>query len=470
MDTHRNGSARQLLTALGAICIVTMGCGEQAPKIETGQSTALELKLAGADGAIVLKKLDYVLTKSDGSQLTGEADLSSSTALGFVLGGLLPGSYTISISSTATDGVTTCVGTSTQFNVVAATTTAVTVNMACTQSKTKGSIAVDGVLNVCPVANNAPSALPSEVVVGGGIVVDGGAPLDPDNGPGALTCSWTADPPIGVFASPSAASTIFNCTQAGTATLKLTVSDGDPACQSSGSVAVTCTSPSTTTTAIALWHLDEGTGTIAPDSNGSSDGTVTNPNWTTGKVNGAIQSSVVGATYVTVPSNATLEIPGSQVSVEAWIYPFGNSYQNGGADAMFIAVKEHSDGQSAYGLTLGANWGDELTFFVTTQNGQAEAYSHETCPVNQWTHVAGVYDGSNIMLYVNGVLKTTAPQTGAILNGPFPFWIGKYRGGASGDDWAYYGKIDEVAIYDKALSATEVLEHSQGVLPIGQGL
>jgi hypothetical protein len=243
METYENKVANQILILIGSICVAAAGCGQEISKKETEvDGTTLALRLTGTDGDIVLEKVDYILKGSDGTELSGTADISSSTRPEFVVGRLLPGSYTITLSSTATDGISTCVGSSASFTIVAGTMTSITLPMTCNQPKRHGSLNVNGSLNVCPIVED-PSASPSEVLVGGSIVINAGAVSDPDQGPATLTSNWTALPPIGEFDSQTAATTTYHCTQSGAVTLKFTASDGDSACQSSGEVLVTCTAP-----------------------------------------------------------------------------------------------------------------------------------------------------------------------------------------------------------------------------------
>ena len=72
---------------------------------------------------------------------------------------------------------------------------------------------------------------------------------------------------------------------------------------------------------------------------------------------------------------------------------------------------------------------------------------------NVWTHLAFTYDGSHMRLYVNGSLVATQAQADAPLAAP-----GDLKIGCSAWWWeeGFTGKIDEVRIYDRALSAGEI--------------
>ena len=71
----------------------------------------------------------------------------------------------------------------------------------------------------------------------------------------------------------------------------------------------------------------------------------------------------------------------------------------------------------------------------------------------QWHHFAGVYDGSNITLYVDGAVDATSTATGTISTNTNNLWIG----GNSGNTTRFWdGWIDDVRIYDTGLTETEI--------------
>jgi hypothetical protein len=77
---------------------------------------------------------------------------------------------------------------------------------------------------------------------------------------------------------------------------------------------------------------------------------------------------------------------------------------------------------------------------------------------DRWYHLAGTYDGSVAQLYVNGVLENTVPKTGPVLASTAgPLFIGRDQGedGFGGGEF-FNGLIDEVEIYNRALTAEEI--------------
>ena len=88
------------------------------------------------------------------------------------------------------------------------------------------------------------------------------------------------------------------------------------------------------------------------------------------------------------------------------------------------------------------------TFDGTTQHADAR----QADPVNRWSHLALTYDGTALRLYVNGTQVSSRAMTGAILRTTDPLWIG----GNHPYGEYFHGLIDEVRVYDRALSPSEV--------------
>jgi len=68
--------------------------------------------------------------------------------------------------------------------------------------------------------------------------------------------------------------------------------------------------------------------------------------------------------------------------------------------------------------------------------------------LNEWHFVVGTYDGSQIKLYTDGTLSSSTPKTGAITPATTVSYIGRLD---------FNGKIDDFRIYNRALSAAEII-------------
>jgi hypothetical protein len=81
--------------------------------------------------------------------------------------------------------------------------------------------------------------------------------------------------------------------------------------------------------------------------------------------------------------------------------------------------------------------------------------------LNTWTHLATTYDGAMLRLFVNGSEVASRPLAGSLLISSGPLRIG------GNSIWGEFfkGRIDEVRLYDRALSAEEVADAMNTPLP-----
>ena len=182
--------------------------------------------------------MSYTIVGPNGFAKSGTINVALSSSISAVIGGLRAGSgYAITLNATGTDSTTMCGG-SASFDVTAHAVTSVSVTLDCHQPAKTGSVALNGNLNVCPVADGI-SANPADVTVGAPVALAIAA-HDADGGPSLLTYSWTAT--SGTFSNPSSATPSFVCSSPGPVTLTVAVSDGDtaPGCADTQSVVVTC--------------------------------------------------------------------------------------------------------------------------------------------------------------------------------------------------------------------------------------
>jgi hypothetical protein len=83
--------------------------------------------------------------------------------------------------------------------------------------------------------------------------------------------------------------------------------------------------------------------------------------------------------------------------------------------------------------------------------------SKKVLPANTWVHVAGTYDGTALRIYVNGALNATLAVTGATCANTEPLGVGAKNRTATGVVEAYFdGRIDDLRVYNRALSAAEI--------------
>jgi hypothetical protein len=192
---------------------------------------------------------------------------------------------------------------------------------------------------------------------------------------------------------------------------------------------------------VAWWKLDEPDGRAVADSSGNNHAGVLvgDPTWTQGVIGGALEFDGDGD-YVDVGAAPDLDIVG-RITVAAWVKV--NAFDT---DWQAIVTK----GDTAWRLSSGM--GNNMHFACT---GMWPEWVHGSVDVNdgQWHHVAGVYDGDELRLYVDGALDASAPTAGPINVNEYPVYIGE-NAEHPGREWN--GLIDDVRIYDYALSESEV--------------
>lgn len=201
---------------------------------------------------------------------------------------------------------------------------------------------------------------------------------------------------------------------------------------------------------VAYWKLDESSGNAADSAGGSY--TLTNNNtitYTTGKINNGATLTRASSMYFS-STNAIFNINNS-FSISMWVKLVSSPSSN----FFGLMSKKYSAGGLSWAFSYGDVGGTKRLKMYTEGAGGADSYITPTAlNTGQWYHLVAVKNGTtSINFYIDGV-KFLA--TGTIYNttsGLNSFEVGHGNLDAS-DYWD--GMIDEVCIYDKVLSDTEV--------------
>jgi len=207
---------------------------------------------------------------------------------------------------------------------------------------------------------------------------------------------------------------------------------------------------------VGLWHLDEGTGTNASDSSGNNNGgTIYGATWA-GSGNGMFGDALSfdgTDDYVEVADSSSLDLTGS-ITVEGWI-----NLTSFSQPATVAAKWKDTGGTNGRGYLLTVATDGTPRFYISTDGSNYPRATGSALSLNTWYHLAGTYDGTSIKLYVNGTLVATTPQAGAMFLNSEPLLIGANDGYGGTARKFTNGVIDEVRIWDRALTITEIADN-----------
>jgi hypothetical protein len=205
------------------------------------------------------------------------------------------------------------------------------------------------------------------------------------------------------------------------------------------------------------WWTGDGT---ASDSAGGNDASlVSGATYASGQIGSAFSFDGVDD-RVQVADSESLKLTES-ISVEGWVKATGVANQHG----MILFRGDNRGGLDPYWLSVESN--GQLVFVV--ENGTAAAGVSTTMPMNQFIHIAGTLDDATgvMRLYVNGVQMSqtiTTVRPFADLDPAYYPGIGIGNHGGypnTGHNFPFKGLIDELKVYDRALSGEEVLANFQ---------
>ncbi len=184
--------------------------------------------------------------------------------------------------------------------------------------------------------------------------------------------------------------------------------------------------------ALALYFpLDEGSGTTANDNSGNSNtGIITGASWVSGKYGQALGFSGATSNYVSVPN---LGVASGPFTIAAWVKPQ--------ATGNYLTLCGYDPGHR---LLLAPGTGKLLAQF------DGNFFSTGSLTYGAWNFVVYVFDGVKECWYINGALDSTHATTLPAWNSAFK--IGQY----DLVNYPYKGTIDDIRVYNVALSASEI--------------
>ncbi len=215
------------------------------------------------------------------------------------------------------------------------------------------------------------------------------------------------------------------------------------------------------------WNLNEGSGTTASDSIGSNTGTITNATWTTdGIISNALSFDGMSDS-VDIVDDDTLDFGVNDFSIMLWAkHSTVDAYA--WFDALIAKMPDSTGFQVAMtGSSFPVGSRNKITVRIGKGTGKFIVTSTNEYNDDNWHHIAVVFDRDAYMtLYIDGVQEAQTDISGTIadLQNDGPVQIGA----SNSTNQSWNGLIDEVRIYNRALSPTEIVGSFNGDLSIGR--
>lgn len=190
---------------------------------------------------------------------------------------------------------------------------------------------------------------------------------------------------------------------------------------------------------VGHWKLD---GDATDSSGNGNDGTVVgDPEWVTGWIGGALEFDGDGRVDIANESNFDIT---DEITVACWIKTtvFGSEWQT-------IIAKPGGQYEGVWRLNRNWNEGGNSVFFTCEGVPPHNAWGTVNVKDGQWHHIAGVYDGAKMYLYVDGEEDVSVDASGSINTSDYAVHI---------SDVGFDGLIDHVHVYDRGLSADEITQ------------
>ena len=190
---------------------------------------------------------------------------------------------------------------------------------------------------------------------------------------------------------------------------------------------------------VGYWKLDEGSGNFADSSGNGNAGTEagTLSRGQTGKVNKAVGFGTNN--YITIADSSSLDITGN-LTMSAWVKPVDYTNYRG----IFQEYANTDYVYQSYGMFT-----DQSGIKIIVEGTQLNPSAIPA--LNEWHHVVGTYDGSNVRLYIDGSLSSSTSKTGSVTSHATDSYIGRFTGRLD-----FNGSLDDIRIYNRAFSAAEV--------------
>jgi hypothetical protein len=252
--------------------------------------------------------------------------------------------------------------------------------------------------------------------------------------------------PVGSEDPTSPYSTSWNSKNVANGTHQIAARARDLGGNTTTSTAVSVNVANTTVTngLVAAYSFNETSGLTVQDASGNNNaGSISGAARVPGKYGNGLSFNGT-SNMVSISASPSLNLT-TGMTLEAWVNPSANS---GFRTVIMKEIPNH------HSWALESN--DDLSrpgVWVYIGNTTSNTRGVAALPLNTWTHIAGTYDGSVLRFYVNGTQVNSLNLTGTMATSSNAIRIG---GNSIWNDEFFAGLIDEVRIYNRALSQAEI--------------
>lgn len=213
---------------------------------------------------------------------------------------------------------------------------------------------------------------------------------------------------------------------------------------------------------VGYWKLGEASGSVAYDSsgygnNGTYNGTTPSTNVPPVHFPDPFSRSFNGSTDYVKFSQGLPDIPGTNITLSAWVNLVGDP---GGNTGLFHTVIRNSGAGGTgtqYDLLISKA---RTTLLFQGVNFAAQCPSFTTLSFNWWYHTAVTYNGSQVAFYLNGTNMGSVAETAALGTRTL---VGNAIGSAANGNYFLNGLLNDVRVYNRALSGGEIAMIALGI-------
>lgn len=161
--------------------------------------------------------------------------------------------------------------------------------------------------------------------------------------------------------------------------------------------------------------------------------------------------------YIEAGDVPALDLTGDEVTLSAWV-----RLESMSTEKKVLAKWADAGGQFQYLLSITSS---NRALFAVNAGGTTLVTGSTSLVIETWHHIAGVYDGSTIRVFLDGADDGSTAKSGSMPNTTAPVRIGAGSGGA-GTEQPFDGDIGHCAIWDSPLSAGNIASLGVGISPL----